>query len=144
MTDSLPFPPDRPHTLRVLGVDPGLADVGYGIIDWDDARDQGVPVLDAINHLISCELRRAPPVTYAQTLYRLAFQAWPSAEERAFLARMYRFSRVDHRHHPGLVYLNWLYTADARLAEDTRPNPALVRRYVTSVVDLLSASGQLS
>src|SRR5262245_48962992 len=33
------------HPLRVLGIDPGLADIGYGLIDWD-ARAGRAQVLD--------------------------------------------------------------------------------------------------
>ncbi|HOE95020.1 MAG TPA: crossover junction endodeoxyribonuclease RuvC [Candidatus Sumerlaeota bacterium] len=37
----MPHPRPEPPTLRVLGVDPGLADVGYGLIDWQGTRRRG-------------------------------------------------------------------------------------------------------
>jgi hypothetical protein len=114
-----------------------------GIIDWDDARDNGILILDTINHLISRELHRLQRQAYAEVLHRLAFSTWLIKEEHDFLERMYSFCQVDPVHHPGLVYLNWLYTADVRLAEDAEQKTELVRRYVNEVIDLLDESGQL-
>lgn len=38
--NSSPTQPDQ-GSLRVLGIDPGLADVGYGVIDWRAAQSKG-------------------------------------------------------------------------------------------------------
>ena len=74
-------------------------------INWDDARDNGMPILNAINHLISRELYRLQRQAYAEVLYRLVFSTWLIKEERDFMERLYGFCRVDPAHHPEVIDL---------------------------------------
>ncbi|MCB1791920.1 MAG: phosphotransferase [Gammaproteobacteria bacterium] len=114
-----------------------------GVIDWDDARRNSIGVLDGINHLISAELYRSSKQNYAQTLFRLAYNDWPVAEERAFLDSLYHAMQVLYKHHAGLVYLYWLQATDTRLQDTDNLADDIVERYVTDVLDALAKAGKL-
>lgn len=114
-----------------------------GLIDWDDAREDDIPVLDAISHLVSRELHRLRRRAYGEVLGRLAFSDWPISEEQDFLDAMYRHCRISTVHHPGLVCLNWLHTADSRLADSNGGRSDLVRQFVSEVIDQWVAPGRL-
>lgn len=77
-----------------------------GVIDWDEASLQGMPVLDAISHLFSLQSRRGNGL--ADTLGRLLTRRWPEQVELDFLARCYDYFGVDPEEHQSLVLLYWL------------------------------------
>ena len=56
--------PETTGLIRVLGVDPGLADVGYGIIDWSLDHSVG-------NHLVHGVIRTPKSEDLAERLYRI-------------------------------------------------------------------------
>lgn len=77
-----------------------------GVIDWDEASLQGLPVLDAISHLFSLQSRRGKGLS--DTVNRLLTRQWPEQTELDFLWRCYEYFGVEPEHHHALVLLYWL------------------------------------
>jgi hypothetical protein len=75
-----------------------------GLIDWENARWQAPPVLDALNYLDSVE-RHCSGVTLVQTLPRLAAGHWPISTELDLLRRAFQRDGLDWRQRRGIVML---------------------------------------
>lgn len=95
-----------------------------GLLDWEGADRDGLPVLDAFNYLDSVERQLNQGTTIADTVQRLANSAWTYPEEQQYLARMTESFGVDRRHHAGFAYLYWLrhiaQQLDSNLIYDAR------------------------
>lgn len=82
-----------------------------GIIDWDDATMRGLPVLDAIGHLLSRQNWRGR--SFADSYRRLATRQWPRAYELRFLDRCYDYYAVETEKHVAWVMLHWLHVLNS-------------------------------
>lgn len=79
-----------------------------GLLDWESADPDGLPILDAFNYLDSVERQLNHGATMADTIPMLANLAWKQPEEQRYLARLTESFGVDRRHHAGFAYLYWL------------------------------------
>jgi len=104
-----------------------------GLIDWESARQDGMPIIDAINFVESVDRLKSGELVGA-TIPRLARGGFNSAVERDFVFARYERLSIDARLHEPLVYLKWLHHM-AYLMDFWLPysEPAAAR-FVTPVV----------
>lgn len=104
-----------------------------GLIDWESARPDGLPIIDAINFVESVDRLTSGELVGA-TIPRLARGGFNSAVERDFLFARYERLSIDATLHEPLVYLKWLHHM-AYLMDFWLPysEPAAAR-FVTPVV----------
>lgn len=86
-----------------------------GVIDWENALPEGLPVLDAFNYLDSVQRHSASDLTIADTLALLAAGRWPQRDEWSFLQRSFERCAVAPRHRTGFALLYALRHFDAQL-----------------------------
>ena len=106
-----------------------------GVIDWDEGSLLGVPVLDAICHLISRQFRRKPG--FSSALSQLISRQWPVKEELEFLDRCYQYFRVDPAHHFGFVMLHWLRSVSIQSDLIYAKEAIFVDRHIDKVVEFI-------
>ncbi len=81
-----------------------------GVIDWESGDQAGLPVLDAINYLMSVNMHLSNPgVGLSQAVSLLGTGTWPVGEERAFLDEFFVRCGVEPAHYRDFVYLGWLH-----------------------------------
>ena len=110
----------RPDTLLVQGTDV------TAIIGWEFSRPDGLPVLDAITHLLGLQRLRTPSRSLEQAVALMARRDWPVAEELAMLNAVYRKFGVDERGHAELVHLAWAHQVSAVLDSGLINDPATI------------------
>lgn len=86
-----------------------------GLIDWEDSRAAGLPILDAINFLDSAQRRRDARATIDDTTAMLAEQRWPVPGEWAFLLCMYDVLGAAFDRHREYIYLYWAHHVSNQL-----------------------------
>src|SRR5690606_9318549 len=74
-----------------------------GVIDWEDARPSGPPVLDAFNYIDSVH-RRVGNLTVSRTM-PLLMEGRCLAEEEAFLTSFFDYCGIDMRCRKGFALL---------------------------------------
>lgn len=79
-----------------------------GLLDWECADHNGLPILDAFNYLDSAERQLNRGMTIADTVPLLANLTWPHPDEQQYLAGLAESYGIDRRHHAGFAYLYWL------------------------------------
>jgi ubiquinone/menaquinone biosynthesis C-methylase UbiE len=134
---------DRLHGVKVpRGVEHG--DFGYdnilvdgdrisGLIDWEAADLEGIPLLDVLSYLEGIERLCGRRRSLAETIPLLAQAAWPQTEEWTFLERQYKRLGFDQAHHEGLVYLYWLQHVSSLIPYGLAYNALQVERSVLGV-----------
>ena len=96
-----------------------------GIIDWDDATFDGLPILDALAYAQSMNRRSfpgRPKPRVGESLSRLAAWDWPSREEVSMLRAIYEETQIDISLHPALCELCWLQHMNSQLESPSRFN----------------------
>lgn len=101
-----------------------------GVIDWESATDQGLPMLDAISYVEGVQRVFDPKCNVAENLIRLARWDWPSGEEVEALKAIYRYFRVDAGLHEFLCRLCWLHHVAGQLDTTVRFDPQFIDRKV--------------
>jgi aminoglycoside phosphotransferase (APT) family kinase protein len=108
-----------------------------GIVDWEAAAYDDLPILDAIGYLESILRPFSPRRSLAEGFHALAQRNFPSAAEERFLFARYERLDIDSSHHVGLVYLRWLRQIDYLSPYWLSYDPGGQERYVHQVVQLL-------
>jgi hypothetical protein len=106
-----------------------------GVIDWDEGDVHGLPVLDAIGHLISRQSRRGNGL--ADAIASLAARRWPVDYELDFLERCYVHFNVAPDQHFALVMLYWLRVISNQARHWFAGNDEFVVRKVQPIVSLI-------
>ncbi len=114
-----------------------VAGKAAGIIDWESAAFDDLPILDAIGYLESILRPTSPGHSLAKSFRALAQGDFPSAAEERFLFARYERLGLDSACHSGLVYLRWLRQVDHLLPYWLRYDPDGQRRYIHEVVESL-------
>ncbi|MGF1630393.1 MAG: methyltransferase domain-containing protein [Kiloniellaceae bacterium] len=117
-----------------------LAGNKAGILDWEAADFDDLPILDVIGYLESTLRPLNPAQSLADSLHALARRDFPSATEERFLIDRYERLRIDPRCHIGLVYLRWLRQIDYLLPYWLSYDPAGQERYIDQVIRRLLAA----
>lgn len=86
-----------------------------GVIDWDDARWDEMPVFNAIDFIDHAHRQLNPGASEVGFVSRLADWSRLTAVEREFLSRFYARSKADPAYHGGLVYWRWIQQASDRV-----------------------------
>jgi hypothetical protein len=79
-----------------------------GVIDWEYAREDGLPLLDALNYLESVHRFLNQESHMAETVPLLASNQWPVPEESLFLRDMYALCGINASLAEGFAYLYWM------------------------------------
>lgn len=111
-----------------------------GVIDWEYATDEGLPVLDMIGYLESRQRLDGPPLTVSENLLRLARFDWPCAEELAALRDLYGHFCIDPVRHEALCLLAWLAHIDHQLDTVARFDPGYAQRVVMPLLSQLTVA----
>lgn len=111
-----------------------------GIIDWESASRDDLPILDAIGYLESTHRAHNRKHRINQSISALAARKFHSKEEERFLFAQYERFSIDPKHHPGLVYLRWLRLVDYLLPYWLKYNPVGQQTYIDKVVQSLPPS----
>lgn len=82
-----------------------------GLIDWETADTNGLPILDAINFLDSYFRLINKGCRVNQSIPAIASSLFPDQKTKQFMADAYRLYSIDPAHHQALVYLRWLHHA---------------------------------
>ena len=106
-----------------------------GIIDWDEGAMHGLPVLDAISHLVSRQCRRVHGLTNA--IACLAVRRWPVDYELDFLERCYAHFEVTPGQHFAMVMLYWLRVVSNQSRHWFAGNDEFVVRNVQPIVRMI-------
>jgi hypothetical protein len=106
-----------------------------GLIDWDDSRMDGLPILDAISHLCSRQFKRS--ANFAETFSKLATRQWPEPDELSFLDRCYEYFATDASCHSALVFSYWLGVVDRHLDFWYARDPGFLQSRVRAVIDTI-------
>jgi hypothetical protein len=110
-----------------------------GIVDWEAAGFDDLPILDAIGFLESVLRPLGARRSLAESFYALARLELPSMAEERFLFAQYERLGIEHRHHRALTYLRWLRQIDHLLPYWLNYDPRGQAYYVHQVVHLLLA-----
>lgn len=106
-----------------------------GIIDWECANVNGLPILDAFNYLDSVERELNPGITIADTVPMLANLAWKHPEEQHYLARLTETFGYERRYHAGFAYLYWLRHVAQQLDSNLIYDAKAVEQRVVAVLE---------
>ena len=107
-----------------------------GVIDWDDGSMRGLPVLDAISHLLSRQSRRGKG--FEDSCIRLATREWPLDYELQFLDRCYRYFGVDPGQHIALVMLQWLHVVSNQSQHWFGQDDAFTQQHIGKIAAFIS------
>lgn len=107
-----------------------------GIIDWDEGSMQGLPILDAIGHLLSRQTRRRQ--NFSDAVLRLAARRWPSKNELQLLDRLYTYYRIEPTQHFALVMLQWLHIASNQSQHWFAQHEAFTDQYIDGIVAVIA------
>jgi aminoglycoside phosphotransferase (APT) family kinase protein len=80
-----------------------------GVIDWEAARGNAPPVLDAFNYLDSAHRSCSKGLSIVDTLPLLADGDWPVSGELDFLREYFQYCGVDFRYRKGFALLYMLF-----------------------------------
>jgi ubiquinone/menaquinone biosynthesis C-methylase UbiE len=108
-----------------------------GILDWECADTDGLPILDAFNYLDSVERHLNPGTTIAETIPMLANLAWNHAEEHQYLTHLTETFGLERRHHAAYAYLYWLRHVAQQLDSGLIYDSKAIERKVIAVLDSL-------
>ncbi len=108
-----------------------------GVIDWDDSCLTGLPIIDAISHLCSRQVRRGGG--FSDTFLNLAIKEWPDTDELAFLVRCYTYFRTDPGIHTALVLLFWVNVTAAQIEFWFAKKPAFSQIRIRKIIDIIAS-----
>jgi aminoglycoside phosphotransferase (APT) family kinase protein len=104
-----------------------------GAIDWEYAREDGLPALDMLAYLESRQRLAEAGSSVADNLLRLAQWEWPCDEEAAALRDLYAHFGVDAAHHETLCLLTWVVHASHQLDTTARFDPGSIERLAAPI-----------
>ena len=110
-----------------------------GIVDWEAADFDDLPILDAIGFLESVLRPLGARRSLAESFYALARLELPSMAEERFLFAQYERLGIERGHHRALTYLRWLRQIDHLLPYWLNYDPRGQAYYIHQVVRLLLA-----
>ena len=66
-----------------------------GLIDWEDAQEKGLSILDTINYLDSLQRTRNPSSSIVDSVKLLVGNDWPNKNEFKMLKQMFSYHNLD-------------------------------------------------
>ena len=114
-----------------------LAGEAAGMVDWEAADFDDLPILDAIGYLESALRPMFPRRSLAESFHALAQWNLPEGLEERFLVARYEKLGIDRRYHSALVYLRWLRQIDHLVPYWLRYDPRGQDRYIHEVIHTL-------
>ena len=115
-----------------------------GLIDWDAASSNDLPILDAIHYLRSANQWFNSDGNILQGVKLLTTREWPIAEERDLLIKQYKKYQMDPAHHNGLVYLYWLRNVTTLLLFWLKFDPSALDLYVYKIIKTLLSEMEIT
>lgn len=101
-----------------------------GVIDWEAAHEDGLPLLDSFNYLDATHRQCSKGTDIVDTIPLLATGEWPVREEIEFLRRSFDHCGVDFSRRKGMAVLYFLFHIGPQLrfsASESGPKARLQR-----------------